>query len=156
MMASIGTPAGSSQAGSITGHCAAGAVKRELACAAGSFEAGVQKRRNQLDALAGGSFVYARTSVNGTQTTTTINTRDANTYHAFPPHVVVRSQRHIGEQRVAFHGTHRVRVGVVGRAWCNAKEAVLWVDGAQFTVWSESHPSNIITDPILLLLLLLS
>mmetsp|Transcript_16048 Transcript_16048/g.27452 ORF Transcript_16048/g.27452 Transcript_16048/m.27452 type:complete len:425 (+) Transcript_16048:460-1734(+) len=66
--------------------------------------------------------------------------------HAFPPHVVVRSQRHIGEQRVAFHGTHRVRVGVVGRAWCNAKEAVLWVDGAQFTVWSESHPSNIITD----------
>src|SRR5881394_1014246 len=34
MIALIGTPFGSSQAGSIVGHCAAGAVKRALGCAA--------------------------------------------------------------------------------------------------------------------------
>src|SRR5579862_7681328 len=34
MNAPIGTPLGSSQAGSIVGHCDAGAVKRELGCAA--------------------------------------------------------------------------------------------------------------------------
>src|ERR1043165_1642528 len=34
MMALIGTPVGSSQAGSIVGHCFAGAVKRALGCAA--------------------------------------------------------------------------------------------------------------------------
>src|SRR5215471_13745925 len=32
----IGTPSGSSQAGSIDGHCEAGAVKRALGCAAGA------------------------------------------------------------------------------------------------------------------------
>src|SRR6202051_3772124 len=30
----IGTPSGASQAGSMVGHCEAGAVKRELGCAA--------------------------------------------------------------------------------------------------------------------------
>ena len=34
MIAPIGTPSGSAQAGSIVGHCEAGAVKRELGCAA--------------------------------------------------------------------------------------------------------------------------
>src|SRR5215472_2526801 len=34
MMALMGTPAGSCQAASIVGHCAAGAVKRALGCAA--------------------------------------------------------------------------------------------------------------------------
>src|SRR6266480_6930590 len=34
MMALIGTPLGFSQSGSIVGHCAAGAVKRALGCAA--------------------------------------------------------------------------------------------------------------------------
>src|SRR3977135_2017118 len=34
MIALIGTPSGSSQAGSIVGHCEAGAVNRELGCAA--------------------------------------------------------------------------------------------------------------------------
>src|SRR5579862_10023893 len=34
MNAPMGTPLGSSQAGSIVGHCDAGAVKRELGCAA--------------------------------------------------------------------------------------------------------------------------
>src|SRR5882724_2230813 len=34
MMALMGTPLGSSQAASMVGHCDAGAVKRELGCAA--------------------------------------------------------------------------------------------------------------------------
>src|SRR6478735_8623869 len=34
MIALSGTPLGSSQAGSMVGHCEAGAVKRELGCAA--------------------------------------------------------------------------------------------------------------------------
>src|SRR5581483_1697557 len=34
MNALIGTPSGFSQSGSMVGHCAAGAVKRELGCAA--------------------------------------------------------------------------------------------------------------------------
>src|SRR5215472_14840438 len=34
MMALIGTPSGSCQAASMVGHCAAGAVKRALGCAA--------------------------------------------------------------------------------------------------------------------------
>src|SRR6516162_2666415 len=34
MIALIGTPSGSSQSGSIVGHCEAGAVKRALGCAA--------------------------------------------------------------------------------------------------------------------------
>src|ERR1700733_11167668 len=34
MIALIGTPSGSSHAGSIDGHCEAGAVKRALGCAA--------------------------------------------------------------------------------------------------------------------------
>ena len=38
----IGTPAGFSQSGSMHGHCEAGAVKRELGCAAGRPQPGIQ------------------------------------------------------------------------------------------------------------------
>src|SRR5256714_13639606 len=41
-IASIGTPAGSSQSSAIDGHCAAGAVKRAFGCAAGLSDSGVQ------------------------------------------------------------------------------------------------------------------
>src|SRR5216684_8590459 len=41
-IAEIGTPLGSSHSGAITGHCAAGAVKRALGWAAGVEDAGVQ------------------------------------------------------------------------------------------------------------------
>src|SRR5580658_6084750 len=57
----IGTPFGSSHAGSIVGHCDAGAVKREFGCAAFapvSFAiAGVQMRPCQSRHSAGGSSV---------------------------------------------------------------------------------------------------
>src|SRR6185369_11378812 len=57
----IGTPSGSSQAGSIVGHCEAGAVKREFGCAAFapvSFATcGVQRLFCQSRHSAGGSSV---------------------------------------------------------------------------------------------------
>lgn len=40
MMASMGTPSGASQAGSMMGHWRAGAQKRELGCAQGSLSPG--------------------------------------------------------------------------------------------------------------------
>src|SRR6266545_6542395 len=61
MIALIGTPFGSSHAGSIVGHCAAGAVKRALGCAAFapvSFAiCGVQVLPCQSRHSAGGSSV---------------------------------------------------------------------------------------------------
>src|ERR1700743_2665161 len=61
MRALIGTPFGSSHAGSMVGHCEAGAVKREFGCAAFapvSFAiAGVHLRPCQSRHSAGGSSV---------------------------------------------------------------------------------------------------
>src|SRR5579885_397405 len=61
MNALIGTPSGSSQAGSIVGHCEAGAVKRELGCAAFAPVSlaiwGVQRLPRQSRHSAGGSSV---------------------------------------------------------------------------------------------------
>ncbi len=56
-MAEIGTPAGSSHSGAIVGHCPAGVVNRELGCAAGSAEPGVQSRPFQSVRCVGGSSV---------------------------------------------------------------------------------------------------
>src|SRR6202051_3716218 len=61
MIALIGTPSGSSQAGSMVGHCEAGAVKRELGWAAFAPVAfaisGVQRLPCQSRHSAGGSSV---------------------------------------------------------------------------------------------------
>src|SRR5690242_19775544 len=61
MIALIGTPSGSSHAGSMVGHCDAGAVKRPLGCAAlapVSFAiCGVHLRPCQSSHWAGGSLV---------------------------------------------------------------------------------------------------
>src|SRR5277367_3286794 len=57
----MGTPPGSSQAGSMVGHCEAGAVKRELGCAAltpvSLAICGVQRLPRQSRHSAGGSSV---------------------------------------------------------------------------------------------------
>src|SRR5579883_1452410 len=61
MMAEIGTPCGSSHLGEIVGHWPAGAVKRELGCAAASglpfssLKPGFQGLPSQLVPEAGGS-----------------------------------------------------------------------------------------------------
>src|SRR5258708_7891416 len=61
MIALIGTPVGFSQSGSIVGHCDAGAVKRELGCAAlapvAFAIAGVHGLPCQSVSFAGGSSV---------------------------------------------------------------------------------------------------
>ena len=57
MKALIGTPAGFSHSGSIDGHCAAGAVKREFGCAAGRPQPGVQSLPFQSIRCAGGFSV---------------------------------------------------------------------------------------------------
>src|SRR6476660_8287547 len=55
MIALTGTPCGSSHAGSIVGHCDAGAVKREFGCAAFRPQSGVQFCPVQSTRCAGGS-----------------------------------------------------------------------------------------------------
>jgi len=57
MMASIGTPAGSSHVSAIDGHKWAATVKRELGCAAGVSESGVQSRPCQSVRCDGASSV---------------------------------------------------------------------------------------------------
>src|SRR5574341_1481032 len=68
--AEIGTPAGSSQAGSYEGFWVTGAVNRELGCAAGSLDSGVQSRPFQSMACAGAgpipSHHTSRSSVRAT------------------------------------------------------------------------------------------
>src|SRR5487761_2085146 len=54
-IASIGTPAGSSHSGAIAGSWSAGAVKRELGCAAGVPRSGLQGWPRQSVRPAGGS-----------------------------------------------------------------------------------------------------
>src|SRR6476469_670691 len=53
--AEIGTPFGSSHSSAITGHCDAGAQKREFGCAAGVSDAGDQSLRFQSVRCAGGA-----------------------------------------------------------------------------------------------------
>src|SRR5215213_2092534 len=57
MKALTGTPCGSSQWGSIDGHCAAGTVKRAFGWAAGVGDSGVQSRPCQSIRWAGGSLI---------------------------------------------------------------------------------------------------
>ena len=52
----MGTPAGSSQAGSALGHCVVAHVNRALGCAAGVSESGAQALPFQSVKFAGGSI----------------------------------------------------------------------------------------------------
>lgn len=51
----------------------------------------------------------------------------------FPPHSSVAGLADISEDGVFGDGGHGVGVGLVRGAWCDAKEAILWVNGSQFT-----------------------
>src|SRR5205823_3084402 len=53
-MAESGTPSGLGQSGSITGHCAAGAVKREFGCAPFRFDSAIQGCPSQSMPVRGG------------------------------------------------------------------------------------------------------
>src|SRR5207244_12639551 len=71
MKASIGTPAGSSQCGSMDGHCAAETVKRALGCAAARPLDGAHSLPVQSVSFGGGSFVMPshHTSPSGVRAT---------------------------------------------------------------------------------------
>lgn len=51
----------------------------------------------------------------------------------FPPYSSVAGLADISEDSVFGDGGHGVGVSLVRGAGCNAKEAILWVDGSQFT-----------------------
>src|ERR1700704_4737758 len=76
--AEIGTPFGSSHSSAITGHCDAGAQKRELGWVAGRR---FRLRGPVLAAPVGG-------------------VRRGLAVHAFPPHVAVVGERDVGEHGV--------------------------------------------------------
>lgn len=51
----------------------------------------------------------------------------------FPPYSSIAGLADISEDGVFGDGGHGVGVGLVRGAGCDAKEAILWVDGSQFT-----------------------
>ena len=122
-MALSGTPAGSSQAGSMEGQLAAGAVKRELGCAAGVLLSGVQGWPRQ-----------------------SVMPPAGDRSHAFPPHVAVGGQRHVGEDGVLGQAVHGVGIGFPRRAGSHAEEAGFGIDGAQAPVRSRFDPGDVVPD----------
>ena len=95
MMADTATPSGSLAAGSSAGLLAIGAVNRLLGCAALRPQSGVQCLAGPVDAFLGrfGGL-------------------------AFPPHIAIGQQRHVGVDGVAGHAGHGVGIGL--RSWCRA------------------------------------
>ena len=116
-MALIGTPFGFSQAGSMVGHCDAGAVKRAFGCAAFAPVflpiSGVQGLPCQSIHSAGGSSVMPS--------------------HHTPPSGVSAD---IGEDRVLRERSHGVRIRLLGRSRSHTEEACLRIDGAKLPVGS--------------------
>ena len=127
MMAEMGTPSGSSQSGSMVGHCAAGAVKRPLGCAAlapvSLAICGVQRLPRQSMQL-GGRLVG----------------------HAFPPDVAVGGERDVGEDGVAGERGHGVGIGLGVGAGGDAEEAGFGVDGAEPAVGVGLDPGDVVAD----------
>ena len=64
---------------------------------------------------------------------------------AFPPHVAVGGQSHIGEDGVALDDFHRVRVGARIGAGDDAEIARLRVDGIEASVGSGFHPGDVVS-----------
>ena len=120
---SIGTPSGFSQSGQMTGHWRAGAVKRELAWAAGSLLAGVQSRPFQSMAWLGGA-------------------------PSIPSHQMspssVRAQ--LVKMVFSFRVVHRGRVGFVGGAGGDPEEAAFGVDGIGSAVGTDLDPGDVVAD----------
>ena len=66
--------------------------------------------------------------------------------HAFPPHIAVVGQRHIGEDHVLVQAGHAVGVGQGVGAWGDAKVTRLGVDGAQSAVRAGLDPGDVVTN----------
>ncbi len=128
MIAEIGTPSGASQSGSIVGHCAAGAVKRPLGCAAGVL-------------AGGGPWIAAPVQRFGRW----------NVRHAFPPDVTgglaaLRDQGDVGEDAVGAQRCHGVGIGLFGGAGSDAEEACLGIDGAELAGGVRLDPGDVVAD----------
>ena len=122
-MAEIGTPAGSSHSGAITGHWAAGAVKRALGCDAGVPVSGVQSWRFQSMRWAGFSLVMP-------------------SHHTSPSSVrpVLVNSEFFSRVSMA------CRLVSFGRARGHAEEAGLGVDGPQVALVVVLHPADVVAD----------
>ena len=127
IMALIATPFGSSQAGSIVGHCDAGAVNRALGCEgfAPVFLpiSGVHRLPCQSRHSAGGSSVMPshhtpRSGVNAT----------------FVKIVFLRKRR------------HGIWVRLLRRSGSDAEKTGFWIDSAQASVLVGPDPGDIISD----------
>ncbi len=122
-IAEIGTPAGSSHSGAADGHWEAGAVKRAFGCAAG-----------RLDLRVPGVAL----PVGGTSRRLV--------GHLFPPDVALIGECGVGEDAVAPQRLHRVVVGLVAGARCDAEETGLGVDRVQLAVVTDLHPADVVAD----------
>src|SRR5262245_38904819 len=65
------------------------------------------------------------------------------TVHSLPPGLSMRSDGHIGEDRMVPNGRHHVGIGFRTRAGGDAEEAGLGIDGPQTAVGTWLHPANI-------------
>lgn len=66
-------------------------------------------------------------------------------FHSFPEDSSVASRRHVCEDRVSEDGFHGVGIRGRTRARRDPEESVLRIDGAQFTLIVESHPSDVVS-----------
>ena len=127
MMALMGTPLGSSQSGSMVGHCEAGAVKRRVGM--GSLGSGLSGDFGRpaialpIEALGGGLVG-----------------------HAFPPDAAFGRERHVGEDGVAGQRGHGVGIGLVAGAGSDAEESGLGIDGAELAVRVGMNPGDVVAD----------
>ncbi len=109
----------------MTGHCAAGAVKRALGCAAGSVAAGRPVAALPVDRVG--------------------RRRDA---HPLPPDIAVVGERAVGHDRVFLDRLHRHRVRLVRGARRDAEEARLGIDRVEAAVGADLHPGDVVADAL--------
>src|SRR3974390_189799 len=126
-IALMGTPSGSSHAGSMVGHWEAGAVKRAFGWAA----------------LAPVSLAIS--GVHGFPRPVETLCRRRIT-HALPPDSPLWSERYVGKNRVFRQGRHRVWVRLDGSADGNAKEAKFRVDSPEPALSIGPNPGDVVTD----------
>ena len=66
--------------------------------------------------------------------------------HAFPPHIAFGCECSIRENAVAPQSVHCVGIGVVAGAGGDTEKARFRVDGIQASVWTELHPTDVVTN----------
>jgi hypothetical protein len=67
-------------------------------------------------------------------------------FHAFPPHIAIIGERHVGENHVLVQAAHAVGVGVHVGAGGHAKVTGFGVDGVHLAVGMGFDPGDVVTD----------